>query len=691
MRNITFNHPPETRKRTVATISLILMLLLVLGLAAKRTKAAILENPVQSYASAALAENVFGVEITPLDNSGGLAEIKTTQTKWVRGIEVKWSEVEPAIGNYNWSALDASETELVNALDAGLTPIVMVRGAPLWASPDNLTDCVIADTHYSDFGNFIAQVITNPSSPLEAYSIPYWSIWNEPDIASGETSYSGSFGGCWGDNDDLYYGGKAYGDMLEVIYPIVKAADPETQIIAGELLLDCNPELDSECLPGKFFEGVLQSTNSFDGVSFHGYDFYMGSIGQYGNTNWDSGWNSSGPVLVSKAEYISGLLKSAGLSDKFIMNTEFALLCSSCESDDIFEITKASYLVQAYARAIAGGLEANIWFDVTGTWGRNNGLLAIENGGLNILPAYNAYKFASDKLKGITGFREITQYEGVTGYEFWGAPCEENDTNCNVWILWSLNGGDHVISLPAVPYAVQDIYGYRVSESQTLPVSLEPIYIDMPTIYPRIRMPILTNCASFFNNLVIDGGFDCRSEIWQIYDKFLPVSLTGSSPINPTDDTSDTSIPLGTASALLGKPTLPCLSDELPPNPDNYAGIDQQIALPYATKITLSFSYIIYSQDYSGSGEYDRFEVIIDNQFIWGDGNAHNVLGCGWYRVPGPYNPRPLDPTGQWAKATIDISSYAGQTINLSFRNYLRYDQWFNTYTFLDNVLITAE
>ncbi len=75
MRNITFNHPPGTRKRTVATISLILMLLLVLGLAAKRTKAAILENPVQSYASAALAENVFGVEITPLDDSGGLSEI----------------------------------------------------------------------------------------------------------------------------------------------------------------------------------------------------------------------------------------------------------------------------------------------------------------------------------------------------------------------------------------------------------------------------------------------------------------------------------------------------------------------------------------------------------------------------------------------------------------------------------------
>ena len=686
MRKKTFSHPSRTRKRIIATISMILMLLMVFGLAASRTQAANLRNTVQSNA-AAIAENVFGVEITPLNDSGGLTEVATTETKWVRGIEVKWSEVEPTQGIYNWSALDGAETELVNAFSAGLTPIVMVRGAPLWASPDNLTDCVIADIHYTDFGNFIAQVITNTNSPLSEYSITYLSIWNEPDIASGETSYSGSFGGCWGDINDPYYGGEAYGEMLDIIYEIVKAADPATQIIAGELLLDCSPELDSECLPGKFFEGVLRSTSDFDGVSFHGYDFYMGSIGEYGNTNWDSGWNSSGPVLVSKAEYIAGLLKSAGLSDKFIMNTEFALLCDTCENDGVFEITKASYLVHAYARAIANGLEANVWFDVTGTWGRSNGLLKRD---LFMLPAFYTYQFASSKLTGITQFKEITQYEGVTGYEFWGAACE-GDTNCNVWILWSLDGNDHEISLPAVPYAIQDMFGNSDPISQTLTVSLSPIYIDLPTIRPRMSMPIIANCASFLNNLVGNGGLDCGLDPWQIYSDFLPATLIESSPLNPSNGTTDTSIPLGKASALLGDPRLPCLADQLPPIPNDYAGIDQQIALPDASKITLSFSYIIYSQDYSSSGGFDRFEVFIDDQFIWGDGNAYNVLGCGWYRVPGPYNPRPLDPTGQWAKSTMDISSYAGQTITLSFRNYLRYDQWFNTYTYLDNVLITAE
>ncbi len=689
MRKTTVLRPSKTRKRITATISLFVMLSMVFGLAISKTQAASTAYTVQSTESADISENVFGVEITPLDESGGLAEITDTQTKWVKGVEILWSEVEPTLGNYEWPILQDSADEFDNAIQENLTPIVVIRNAPEFARLVSGIDCgPIHPDFYTHFGNFIVQLTSNSASPFNGKDLRYISIWNEPDIDPNyPDTFSGSFGGCWGDHDDPYYGGESYGEMLEIIYPIIKVANPNTQIIAGELLLDCSPELDSECLPGKFFEGVLRATSSFDGVSFHGYDYYLGSLGQYGNTNWNSGWDSYGPVLVSKAEYIAGLLQSAGLDDKFIMNTEFALLCDNCDGDGNFETTKASYLVQAYARTIAYGLEANIWFDVTGTWGRNNGLLKRD---LTKLLAFYTYQFASSKLNGITQFSEITQFDGVTGYEFNGAPCE-GDIDCNVWILWSRDGANHTVSLPAAPLAVQDMYGNPDTKNQTITVSLTPLYIDMPTIYPRIRMPLVTNCASFINNLVVNGGYDCGTAAWQFYDDFSPVTLITSSPENPTTGSTDTSIPLGMASALLGDPTLPCLADQLPPNPDDFAGVDQQISLPDASKLTLSFSYIIYSQDYSSSGDFDRFEVYIDNQFIWGDGNEYNVLGCGWYRVPGPYNPRPLDPSGQWAKATIDLSSYAGQTINLSFRNYLRYDQWFNTYTYLDNVLIIAE
>ena len=678
------------------------MLLMVFGLAATRTQAANLKNSVQRNA-AAIAENVFGVEITPLNNSGGLSEIMTTQTKWVKGVEILWSEVEPTPGNYEWSILQDSVDEFNNAIQANLTPIVVIRNAPEFARLVSGLDCGPIDPDfYTYFGDFVIELTANSESPFYGKALPYISIWNEPDIDPDyPDTFSGSFGGCWGDIDEPYYGGESYGEMLKDVHATFDTKGFNTQIIAGELLLDCDPNNPPEtflgsgilkdCSSGLFLEGILMAGDGnydyFDGISYHAYDYYLGANGQYANSNWHSSWDTTGPVLVPKLQYINDLFDEYGVTNKFIMNTEFALLCDTCENDGVFEITKASYLVQAYASAIANGLEANVWFDVTGTWGRGNGLLRSD---LYKLLAFDTYQFASSKLTGITQFKEITQYEGVTGYEFWGAACE-GDTNCNVWILWSLDGNDHEISLPAVPYAIQDMFGNSDPISQTLTVSLSPIYIDLPTIRPRMSMPIIANCASFLNNLVGNGGLDCGLDPWQIYSDFLPATLIESSPLNPSNGTTDTSIPLGKASALLGDPRLPCLADQLPPIPNDYAGIDQQIALPDASKITLSFSYIIYSQDYSSSGGFDRFEVFIDDQFIWGDGNAYNVLGCGWYRVPGPYNPRPLDPTGQWAKSTMDISSYAGQTITLSFRNYLRYDQWFNTYTYLDNVLITAE
>ena len=40
--------------------------------------------------------------------------------------------------------------------------------------------------------------------------------------------------GCWGDNDDDYYGGGYYADMLKMVYPAVKSADPQAQVLIGD-------------------------------------------------------------------------------------------------------------------------------------------------------------------------------------------------------------------------------------------------------------------------------------------------------------------------------------------------------------------------------------------------------------------------------------------------------------------------
>jgi hypothetical protein len=281
--------------------------------------------------------------------------------------------------------------------------------------------------------------------------------------------------GCWGDQNDAYYGGGYYAEMLKAAYPQIKAADPQAQVLIGGLLLDCDPRPGAGCatvgnsnLPPKFLEGILRNNGGpyFDGVSFHAYDFYQGQSGQYGNSNWQSAWNTTGPVFITKAQYLQSLLSQYGASGKFLINTESALLCDSCSNDPTFETTKAFYVAQAYAAAIAEGLRANIWYSVMG-W-RNSNLL---NSDLSPRPAYTAFQFSRSELCNGTWLRNVTEYTGVKGGEF-----QRGDRR--IWVLWSLDGNPHSISLSSAPMAAWDTLGNSVSPAASMNVSLNPLYLE---------------------------------------------------------------------------------------------------------------------------------------------------------------------------------------------------------------------
>jgi hypothetical protein len=53
--------------------------------------------------------------------------------------------------------------------------------------------------------------------------------------------------------------------------------------------------------------------------------------------------------------------------------------------------------------------------------------------------------------------------------------------------------------------------------------------------------------------------------------------------------------------------------------------------------------------------------------------------------VPGPENIRNGIQDG-WALGSIDLTANKGHTITLYFRNYSRFDNYYNTYTYLDNI-----
>ena len=630
--------------------------------------------------------SVFGIEANPLDASGGLNLITQTQTAWVRGPVVFWNDIETSEGVYNWSNLGEVPSEVQNAVSNGLEPIVVVRGTPSWAQKYPTYTCgPIDSTKFDAFANFMGELIT--SSPLASLNVKYWELWNEPDVSRLDVpSPTFIWYGCWGESGDTqYYGGGYYGDMLKVVYPAIKTADPQAQVLVGGLLMDCDPNQPPSgkvCTSSKFLEGILanNAANAFDGISYHAYDYYGNVYGTYNNPNWGASWNTSGPCLVNKAGYLNALLDQYNVSGKYLLNSENALLCDTCNSDTDFENTKAYYLVESYAAAMAQGLRANLWFSMLGEWGRNNGLLenpfAVQPN--PPLPAFYAYQFAAQELDGATFVGNINNFLGISGYEF-------AKSNRHVWLMWAPAGGNVTVTLRAIPLNIFDVDGDPITVTgEQIVLTREPYFVEMPASVPRVSLPVLTN--NFYT--LTNGDFENNQSGWQFVNNGLPSSIVSTTPTDPSTGAPDTYIPAGAHSAILGDPNYPCTSMPL-----GYAEIRQTFTVPNTAnaQVWLDFDYIIYSQDASTRSDLDRFEVYLQDGgnpvLRFSDGNMINdPVGCSeWRRVPGSENLRDGKANG-WATASIDISASKGHTITIYFQNYSRYDNYYNTYTYLDNV-----
>ena len=462
-------------------------------------------------------DTVFGVEMYTMTPSGGLDKMKEAGVTILRHNDWRsepptnaliWTAVEPNIGDRNWSALAGLETQLINASNRSMNVILPVRSTPPWARDPRWqgSPCGPIDpSHYQDFAEFMFDVVKRYSQP--PYNVKYWEIFNEPDYPIGYIAQPyGEPHGCWGTwkepaHDDGYGNGIAYGNMLKVVYPEIKKADPEAQVLAGGVLLVCDPTIPSGqsktgCeLAGhgsdhvsyaKFLEGVLiaGAGNSFDGVSLHSYDFFVPELnhgyGHYSNKDWNSAWNTTGPVTVPKVKYINELFAQYNVNGKDIYNTESGLLnadpkyhtATVCKPfDPVYESTKASYIVQQFVYSKALGLRANSWFHTFG-W-RCTALL--EKDLTPVQPAYDTFTFASKTIGNASYVEEITDFgPGIKAFEF-----KYQESDSKFWVVWSLDGGNHPITLPENPIAILDLTGKRVDNNdRSFSVTLTPHYIE---------------------------------------------------------------------------------------------------------------------------------------------------------------------------------------------------------------------
>jgi hypothetical protein len=219
-------------------------------------------------------------------------------------------------------------------------------------------------------------------------------------------------------------------------------------------------------------EGILRNGGGdyFDGVSFHAYDYYYNVLGKYGNSGWRSSWKTTGPVLIAKVAYLRDLLTRYGYPQKYLMNTEVALLCGQTGVepvclDENWVNTKTYQLVEAYTAAATLGLRANIWYSLLG-W-RGSGLVDSNR---QPVPAYQALTFNDQMLKGATPWGEVTLYQGVIGFAF------QRDGKL-LWVLWSQDGEEHSIPLGSLPSAIYTVLGTSLPPDLNITITLSPVYI----------------------------------------------------------------------------------------------------------------------------------------------------------------------------------------------------------------------
>ncbi len=124
-----------------------------------------------------------------------------------------WAYIEDQPGRYNWTHADQV---VEHASRQGLTVIARLGFVPEWARPKETSPLYLDEEHFADFGRFAALF-----AERYAGKVDYLILWNEPNLAM-EWGYA---------EPDA----AKYTTLLQVAYPLIKAANPAVQVLAGAL------------------------------------------------------------------------------------------------------------------------------------------------------------------------------------------------------------------------------------------------------------------------------------------------------------------------------------------------------------------------------------------------------------------------------------------------------------------------
>ncbi len=155
---------------------------------------------------------MLGQPITPLLNG-----IVAMRFGWVRQ-PVRWAELEPDPGDYNWGLLDAVVEE---AGARGVRLLLVVEGTPGWARPAGVDPAL--DGPPADLGTLSTFVLA--LAGRYAGRVAGYQIWRDPHVpARWETAHGGSS-----------VNPAEYVQLLQVAFEAIKSVAPTAVVVTADL------------------------------------------------------------------------------------------------------------------------------------------------------------------------------------------------------------------------------------------------------------------------------------------------------------------------------------------------------------------------------------------------------------------------------------------------------------------------
>lgn len=388
-------------------------------------------------------ESIFGLQMygNTSTSSPYHSYLIDSRASWLR-VNLSWKSVEPVNvnpENFDWDKTD--ENLSAARQDMGnINIIANVESNPDWAAVHE--NGTINTEHLGAFAQFMEALVERydgdgvndaPGSP----KVDYWEIYNEPDRSLSPPR--------WGNEGDQY------AQMLQVIYPFIKGANPDAKVVMGGIAYDWFEE-DGGPFNRLFLNDVLAAGGGsyIDIMNFHSYPSFA--------QNWTGLAGSTG--VVAKTNAIRSLMNQYGLNVPIII-TEAGFHDNNVVGAPSSPEIQSRYLVTLFVESMVADIDVMIWwllYDVGGFYPFDNGLVTNSASPIQEKLSYDVYQNLVKEL--LLAQYESTLSNSVTGSSDAVVHKFNDDANGRfVYATWNqvvTSNAAVMVKIPAASATVRD-------------------------------------------------------------------------------------------------------------------------------------------------------------------------------------------------------------------------------------------